>query len=75
MVLTSFTILPFLQSPIFVLIPIFFALIIYYMVGFYPTFDAFLFTILVGIIISAVGVSYGTSICCFSNSKVIFIYF
>lgn len=47
------------ETPIFVLIPIFYGLVLYYLIGLNPPFDACLYLIVVGIFVSLVGVSYG----------------
>ena len=47
------------QCPVFVLIPMFAASINYFMIGYYPTVDAWLYYIVIGIFTSLVGVSYG----------------
>lgn len=41
------------------MIPICASSINYYMIGYYPTFDAYLYLVMVGIVISAIGVSFG----------------
>ncbi|XP_017489988.1 PREDICTED: protein white-like, partial [Rhagoletis zephyria] len=46
------------EMPIFVLLPIFVGCINYYMIGFNKDVDAFLYLIVVGIVISSIGVSY-----------------
>ena len=48
------------EMPIFVLLPIFVGCINYYMIGFNKDVDAFLYLIVVGIVISSIGVSYGS---------------
>lgn len=49
----------FLQCPVFVAIPIVAATVNYYMIGYNPAPDAFLYMIVVGIFVSLAGVSYG----------------
>lgn len=47
------------EMPVFVLLPIFIGCINYYMIGFNKDVDAFLYLLVVGILISSIGVSYG----------------
>lgn len=47
------------ETPLFTVIPIIYSLLLYYPIGFNPPLDAFLYFIVVGIVISLVGVSYG----------------
>lgn len=47
------------EMPVFVLLPIFVGCINYYMIGFNKDVDAFLYFLVVGILISSIGVSYG----------------
>lgn len=56
------------ETPIFIFIPLFYGLIIYYLIGFNPPFDACLYIIVVGIAISLVGVSYGYFISAICNN-------
>ncbi|KAJ6219858.1 hypothetical protein RDWZM_005670 [Blomia tropicalis] len=52
------------EIPIFVYIPIISACIQYYMIGYNPHFDTFLYFMVVGILVSHVGVSFGYMISC-----------
>ncbi len=56
------------ETPIFIFIPVFYGLIIYYLIGLNPPFDACLYLIVVGIAISLVGVSYGYFISAVCNN-------
>ncbi|CAG2116215.1 unnamed protein product, partial [Medioppia subpectinata] len=54
--------------PIFLLIPIIFVSIYYYMVGFNPDISAFLIAILIGILITSCAVSFGYFMSCLTSS-------
>ncbi|KAH9418915.1 ABC-2 type transporter [Dermatophagoides pteronyssinus] len=52
------------EIPIFVCIPIIFVTIYYYTLNLYPSFDSYLYCMLIAVIISACGVSFGYLISC-----------
>ncbi|KAF7491271.1 Protein white [Sarcoptes scabiei] len=52
------------EIPIFVCIPIVFVSIYYYAINLYPSFDSFLYCMVVAILLSACGVSFGYLISC-----------
>ncbi|CAG2102282.1 unnamed protein product [Medioppia subpectinata] len=54
--------------PIFLLIPMIFVSIYYYMVGFNPDISAFLIAILIGILITSCAVSFGYFMSCLTSS-------
>lgn len=54
--------------PVFVLIPIAFVSIYYYMVGFTSPIVNFLFTMFVGLLASSIGVAFGYFISCVTGN-------
>ncbi|OTF74946.1 hypothetical protein BLA29_008525 [Euroglyphus maynei] len=52
------------EIPIFVCIPIIFVTIYYYTLNLYPSFDSYLYCMLIAVIISSCGVSFGYLISC-----------